>query len=138
MADRRYGEAKIYVGLVGGFAVCLWLFTVWLPSLGMGAFAHQFEEYADKAAPCVLSPVVAWLIVRLRRRGLAPFILALLGGIAFLFWFFVIFELPLAVVGLGVMGAAVILGYRSFRAGGVAGRRSDRDPVLAAASEAER
>jgi hypothetical protein len=136
MVERRYGEAKIYAGLVGGSALCLWLFTAWLPSIGMGAFAHQFEAYADKAAPCLLSPVVAWLIVRLKRRGRLPFILGLIGGIAFLFWFFVIFELPLAFVGLGVLGAAVILGYRSFHADGVAGRRRDRDTVLAEASEA--
>jgi hypothetical protein len=111
--DRRYGEVKIYAGLLGGFGLCLWLFTVWLPALGMGALATQLEGYADKAAPCLLSPVVAWLIVRLRGRGPLPFLVALVGGIAFLFWFFVIFELPLAVAGLVLLGVAVGLGFRS-------------------------
>src|SRR5688572_2491208 len=88
-----YGEAKIYAGLLGGFVLCLWLFTVILPAIGFGSFAQQFEQYVDKAAPCLLSPVVALLLVRLRARGYAAFLTGLVGGVAFLFWFFVIFEL---------------------------------------------
>ncbi len=113
MQYRPTGEAKIYAALLFGFGLCLWLFTVWLPWLGMGAMAQQIEPYFDKAAPGLLSPVVALLIARLRRRGPAPFALALVGGVAFLFWFFVLFELPLAIVGLVLLGVAVVVGHRA-------------------------
>jgi hypothetical protein len=115
MKHRPHGEAKIYAGLLAGFALCLWLFTIWLPSLGMASLARQIDEYANKAAPCLLSPLVALLIARLRRRGPLPFSLALIGGVAFLFWFFVIFELPLAITGLALLGIAVALGYKVSR-----------------------
>jgi hypothetical protein len=118
MATRGFGEAKIYGGLVGGTALCLWLFTVMLPALGFADFAHRFEEYADKAAPCLLSPIVAWLVVRLRERGTIPFVVALAGGVAFLFWFFVIYEPPMMLLGIALMGIGVWLGYRAYRQAG--------------------
>jgi hypothetical protein len=92
--------------------LCLWLFTVILPAIGFGSFAQQFEQYVDKAAPCLLSPVVALLLVRLRARGYAAFLTGLVGGVAFLFWFFVIFELAMALAGLALLGLGVALGYR--------------------------
>lgn len=112
---QSYGEAKIYAGLLGGFALCLCLSTVILPAIGLGTFARQFEEYVDKAAPCLLSPVVAWLVAGLRSRGQLAFVTGLVGGVAFLFWFFVIFELPMALAGLALLGAGVALGYRAHR-----------------------
>lgn len=121
MAAREFGEAKIYGGLVGGTALCLWLFTVMLPALGLAELAHRFEAYADKAAPCLLSPIVAWLVVRLRERGTVPFVVALVGGIAFLFWFFVIYEPPMMLLGLALVGVGVGLGYRAYRLAGPAG-----------------
>jgi hypothetical protein len=115
MSIRRYGEAGIYGGLLVGLVLCVWLFTVILPALGFGEFARRFEAYADKAAPCLLSPIVAWLVVRLRERGTLPFVLALIGGVAFLFWFFVIYEPLMVIVWAAVMGVGVGLGFRAYR-----------------------
>lgn len=115
MPARSFGEAKIYGWLVVGIALCQWLLTAILPALGFGDFAQRVEDSFDKAAPCLLSPVVAWLVARLRQRGTLPFAVAVVGGVAFLFWFFVVYNPLLTVVGIAMMGVGVWLGYRAYR-----------------------
>lgn len=113
MMLRAIPELKILVGTLIGTGLCLWLFSIMLPAIGLGAFARQFEPLADKTAPCLLSPIVAWLVVRLRRYGVLSLLLSLAGSVTFLFFLFVIYDPPKMIVGLVLLVAAVVTASRA-------------------------